>query len=81
MKNDLNDEVLIGTPKILIPLDGVLNSDGVRKQVVNQRGTMLHILKVGQKDLSHEVQCANVRMQRIQWRGVDDVSVVCSGWK
>jgi hypothetical protein len=25
MKDDLNDEVLNGTPKILIPFDGVLN--------------------------------------------------------
>ncbi len=31
MKDDLNDEVPNGTPKILIPYDGVLNQDGVWK--------------------------------------------------
>jgi hypothetical protein len=29
MKNDLIDEVFNGTPKILIPFDGVLNLDEV----------------------------------------------------
>jgi hypothetical protein len=31
MKDDLNDEVFNGNPKILIPFDGVLNWDGVSK--------------------------------------------------
>jgi hypothetical protein len=31
MKDDLNDEVFNGTPKTLIPSDGVLNWDGVLK--------------------------------------------------
>jgi hypothetical protein len=31
MEDDLNDEVPNGTPKILIPYDGVLNWDGVSK--------------------------------------------------
>ncbi len=31
MKDDLNDEMPNGTPKILIPYDGVLNQDGVSK--------------------------------------------------
>jgi hypothetical protein len=31
MKDDLNDEVLDGTPKTLIPSDGVLKYDGVSK--------------------------------------------------
>jgi hypothetical protein len=29
MKDDLNDEVFNGSPKTLIPFDGVLNWDGV----------------------------------------------------
>jgi hypothetical protein len=31
MKGDVNDEVPNGNPKILIPLNGVLNWDGVLK--------------------------------------------------
>jgi hypothetical protein len=31
MKDNLNDEVFNGTPKILIPFNGVLNWDGVSK--------------------------------------------------
>jgi hypothetical protein len=31
MKDDLNDEVLNGTPKTLIPFDGVLTWDEVSK--------------------------------------------------
>jgi hypothetical protein len=31
MKEDVNDEVLNGTPKTLIPFDGVVNWDGVLK--------------------------------------------------
>ncbi len=31
MKDDLNDEVPNGTPKTLIPFNGVLNQDGVLK--------------------------------------------------
>jgi hypothetical protein len=31
MKDDVNNEVSNGTPKILIPFDGVVNWDGVLK--------------------------------------------------
>ncbi len=31
MNDDVNDEVLNGTPKILTPYDGVINWDGVLK--------------------------------------------------
>ncbi len=31
MKDDVNDEVLNGTPKILIPCERVVNQDGVLK--------------------------------------------------
>ncbi len=31
MKDDLNDKVPDGTPKILIPFDGVLNWNGMSK--------------------------------------------------
>ncbi len=31
MKDDVNDEMLNGTPKNLIPSDGVVNWDGVLK--------------------------------------------------
>jgi hypothetical protein len=31
MKNDLTDEVFNGTPKTLIPFNGVLNLDGMSK--------------------------------------------------
>jgi hypothetical protein len=31
MKDDVNDEIFNGTPRTLIPFDGVLNWDGVSK--------------------------------------------------
>ncbi len=31
MKNDMKDEAPNGTPKTLIPFDGILNRDGVSK--------------------------------------------------
>ncbi len=43
MSDDLNDEVPNWTPWTLIPLDGMLNCDGVLNQVASQRGTMPHI--------------------------------------
>jgi hypothetical protein len=47
MKHDLNDEVPNGTPKTLIPSNGMLNHDGVLKLGDMTKGTMLHISKVG----------------------------------
>jgi hypothetical protein len=47
MKHDLNDEVPNGTPKTLIPSNGMLNQDGVWKLGDKTKGTMLHIFKVG----------------------------------
>jgi hypothetical protein len=47
MKDDLNDEVFNGTPKTLIPFNGVLNCDVVSKSNNKLEGTMLHILKIG----------------------------------
>jgi hypothetical protein len=38
MKDDVNDEVPNGTPKILIPFDGVVNWDGVLKLSDKQKG-------------------------------------------
>ncbi len=66
MKDDVNDEVPNGIPKTLIPSIGVLNQNGVSKSKDNQRGTMLHIYEVKQKDLSHEVWFENVHIQMIQ---------------
>lgn len=47
MKNDVKNEVPNGTPETLILSNGVLNRDGVSKQVVDHRGTMLDIFEVG----------------------------------
>jgi hypothetical protein len=38
MKDDLNDEVLNGTSKTLIPYDGVLKCDGVSKSNCKPKG-------------------------------------------
>ncbi len=42
---------------------------------------MLHIFKVGYKDLSHGVRSGNVHMHMIQLKGAYDVNVICNGWK
>jgi hypothetical protein len=43
---------------------------------------MLHISKVGYKNLSHEIQFMNVHMQMIQLKGyLFDVNVIHNGWK
>jgi len=47
MEDDLNDGVPNGTPKTLIPSDGVFKLDGVSKLSNKLEGTMLHISKVG----------------------------------
>jgi len=79
MKDDLNDEVPNGTPKTLIPFNGVLNWDGVSKSSGKPKG-VTHFL--GWIKL-HRVQSKNVHMQRIQWKkgGGDDVNVIYNGWK
>jgi hypothetical protein len=38
IKDDVNDGVLTGTPKILIPFNGVINWDGVLKLGGRQEG-------------------------------------------
>ncbi len=38
MKDDVNDEMFNGTPKILISYDGVLNQDGVLKSNGKPKG-------------------------------------------
>jgi hypothetical protein len=38
MKDDVNDGVLTGTPKILIPFNGVINWDRVLKLGSRQKG-------------------------------------------
>ncbi len=45
MKDDVNDEVPNGTPKILIPFDGVVNWDGVLKLSDKQEGDYATHLK------------------------------------
>jgi hypothetical protein len=45
MKDDLNDEVFNGTPKTLIPFNGVLNSDGVSKLGNKPKGDHVTCLK------------------------------------
>jgi hypothetical protein len=55
MKDDVKVKVPNRAPKILIPLDGVVNWDGVLKLVAGQRETMQHIFEVGWKDLLHKV--------------------------
>jgi hypothetical protein len=47
MKDDLNDELPNGTPKILILFNGVLNWNGCQRWAASLRGTMLHIYEVG----------------------------------
>jgi hypothetical protein len=46
MKDDMNDEVPNGIPKILIPFVGVKNYDGVSKSSSKLEGTMLHIYEI-----------------------------------
>jgi hypothetical protein len=46
MKDDVNDGVPNGTPKTLIPSDGMINLDGVLKLSSKLKVTMLHISKV-----------------------------------
>jgi len=68
MKDDLNDEVPNGTPKNLIPFNGVLNWDGVSKSSGKpKRDHATHFL--GWMKL-HRVQSKNVHIQKIQWRGM-----------
>jgi hypothetical protein len=38
MKDDVNNEVPDGTPKTLIPFDGVVNWDGVLKSIIKPNG-------------------------------------------
>jgi hypothetical protein len=47
MRDDVNDEMSNGTPKILIPSNGVVNWDQMLKLRVGQKVTMLHIYEVG----------------------------------
>jgi hypothetical protein len=47
MKDDVNDEVPSGIPKLLIPFDGVVNWDGMLNQGIGYKVTMLHIYWVG----------------------------------
>jgi len=65
MKDDMNDEVPNGIPKILIPFVGVKNYDGVSKSSSKLEGTMLHIYEIKLKNLSHKVQFGNVHIQMI----------------
>ncbi len=46
MKDDVNDEVSNGTPKILIPFNEVLNSDDVSTSSYKLRRDMLQIFEV-----------------------------------
>jgi hypothetical protein len=47
MKDDVNDEVPSGIPKILIPFNGVVNCNGMLNRGIGQKMTMLHIYWVG----------------------------------
>jgi hypothetical protein len=47
MKNDAKDEVPNGTPKALIPIDGVLNKDGVSKLGNKLEGDHVTFFEVG----------------------------------
>jgi hypothetical protein len=61
MKDDVNDEVPNGTPKILVLSNGVLNLD----EVTSQKETMLHIYEVGYKCLCHKIWSKSGHMQMI----------------
>jgi hypothetical protein len=45
MKDDVNDKVPNGTPKTIIPSNGMVN--GCWNQVIGQKVTMLHIYEIG----------------------------------
>jgi hypothetical protein len=47
MKDDVKDEVPNGTPKALIPFDGVLNRDGVSKLGSRLEGDHVVLFEVG----------------------------------
>jgi hypothetical protein len=47
MKDDLNDDVFSGTPKTLIPFDGVLNWDEVSKLGGKLKGDHAKHFEVG----------------------------------
>jgi hypothetical protein len=63
----VNDEVPNGTPKTMIPSNGVVNWDEVLKWGDKlEGGHVTHYSKVGYKDLLHRAQSRNVHMQMIQ---------------
>jgi hypothetical protein len=70
MQDDVKNEVPNGTPKILIPFDGVLNMDRVSKSGGRLEGDhATHFKHVKYKDLPHGVWFGNVHMQTIQLKG------------
>jgi len=78
MKDDVKVTVPNGTLKILIPLDGVVNWDGVLKFGGRLKGDhATHFLKVGWKDLLHKMFIN----RWYNWKGTYDVSVIYNGWK
>jgi hypothetical protein len=52
MKDDLNDEVFDGTPKTLIPFNGVFNWDGVSKSNDKLKGPCYTFLKLDKKPIT-----------------------------
>jgi hypothetical protein len=69
MKNDLKVEVLDGTPKILIPSDGVTNWDGVLRSGGRLEGDhATHFKGWIERPIAHNLvwkcSCANDTMER-----------------
>jgi hypothetical protein len=65
MKDDVNDEVPNGTPKILILNNGVVNWDGVLKSSGKQKGDHATHFCGWIESPMHKVQSENVHMQMI----------------
>jgi len=65
MKDDVKVKMPNKTSKTLIPLDGMVNWDGVLKFGDKLEGDHACIFKVGWKDLWHEVRFGNVHKQMI----------------
>jgi len=69
VKDDLNDEVLNGIPKALIPSNGMLGWGNYK------------FLKLDRKTYHIELSLKMFICKKYNGRGATDVNVICNGWK
>jgi hypothetical protein len=82
MKDDLNDEVFNGTPKTLIPFNGVLNWDEVSKSNDKLEGDhATHFKSWIERPIAQSLIWKMFICKGYNRRGADDVSVIYNGWK